>query len=233
MTQAPEAIFVVERRPGQGYTITSATGARAPALQRAAVEILDQLGQPDPRGPEEIERWLPAAGPDQQPLFVRIRRTAEGESVYHQSWFPANLPPARPRRTLWPWFAAAALLFLAGGATGWTCRGQHPEAQPERQVKPEPGEKQGPRPDPPTVSRTDALLQLPMRRAREVRKKMAEFLKQPGLSGWPEEPGVVEETVRVNDNRKATHGVKIEPVYLTSDEVRALRTLLEALDGVP
>jgi hypothetical protein len=231
MTQGPEAVFVVERRPGQGYVITSAAGVRAPALQRAAVEVLDQLGQPDPRGPEEVERWLPAAGPDRQPLFVRIRRTAEGESVYHQCWFPPGVPPARPRRVLWPWLAVALVLFLGGGAAGWSWRGPPAEAQTTRENKPEPGEKH--LPDPPGLTRSDALLQVPLRKAREPRKKLAEFLKQPGLSGWEDEAGTVDRTVELRDFRKTPRGVKIEPVYLTGDEVRALRALLEALDGVP
>lgn len=232
MTQVPEAVFVVERRPGHGYTITSASGERAPHLHRAAIEVLEQLGQPDPRGPEEVERWVPAAGPQRQPVFVRIRRSAEGESVYQQTWFPAPTPP---RRKLWPWFALAGALFLAGGATGWNWRGPPPAPQQPQAVTPSPIEKPSPRPDPgvPVASRTDALLKDPIRKARAPRQKLAEFLKQPGLAGWPEESGVIEETVRLNDNRKATHGVKIEPVYLTSDEVRVLRALLEALDAVP
>lgn len=229
MSDAPEAVFVVERRPGHGYGVTSAHGPAADRLQRAAVEVLDELGQPDPRGPDEVQRWMPAAGPDRQPVFVRIRRAADGESVYHQAWFPPAVKPPRPPLKPLPWLVAALVLWAAGVALGWTWRG--PVEAPTPPVPP-PSEER-PKDAPPVVVRADAALQVPVRKARDARKKLADFLTQPGLTGWPDEPGTVERTVELRDFRRTPRGVKIEPVYLTGDEARALRALLDALDGVP
>lgn len=234
--KAPDAIFVVERRPGQGYGVTSSQGPQAASLQRAAVEILNLLGQPDPRGPEEIQRWIPNAGPQQQSLFVRIRRTPEGESVYHQAWFAASgsepvQPPAPGGNRGW---LAWILFLLMGGVLGWMLRGSL--AAPPSIEQPSPGgSATAPPPvlpDPAALGRTDAALQVPVRLSREVRKKLHQFLGQPGLTGWPEEADTVEQTVELRDFRKTPRGVKIDPLYLTSDEVRSLRRLLETLEGV-
>lgn len=228
MTNGPEAVFVVERLPGRGYVVTSATGHRSQVLAPAALAILDRLGQPDPRGPDEVQRWLPDAGPDHQPVYVRIHRTSEGESVYRQTWFPPIAPVVPPkRRRGYGWLVLAAMLFVSGSAFGWWCRPL--PLQPIAQPEPTPI----PVPKPTQVTRNDAWLQVPLRKASEPRRKLAEFLRQPGLTGWPEEAGLVERTVELRDFRKTPRGVKIDPVYLTADEARALRSLLETLESVP
>jgi hypothetical protein len=113
MTNAvcPVAVFVVEREIGCGYRVTHSEGAEAGHLADSALAILDVLGQPDPRDPETVVRWLKPDEAFGHSVGVRVMRLSNGEVRYEQTWFAAA---AKPRWSAL-WFIASLLL---GGISG-------------------------------------------------------------------------------------------------------------------
>jgi hypothetical protein len=223
----PVASFVVQRLPGEGYRVTLRDGPLADRLASAALSVLDDLGQPDPRSPENTTRWLAPTRDRKHPVGIRIMRQPEGDVRFEQTWFAAA--PPQKTRTAWPWLIA---LFgvVAGGLAGFAI---------ERIDRP-------PCPDPaPPATLVDASdrLQLLRQKASTADRGISRIrsllgLAEPQLRGRgqlaPEGPSVVicrkMLPVETNDfHLDAYFGDQV----LSPDEISALLGLFDSLKQIP
>ncbi len=113
----PAAVFVIERRPGEGYAITNQQGPESDHLKTAAVHLLDVIGQPDPAGPKELHKWLGPVGPTGHFVGVTVHLFETGQARFHQSWFRS---PQRKGAGLQLVISLVVLCLLIGVLTGAT-----------------------------------------------------------------------------------------------------------------
>jgi len=186
----PAATFLIEREPAEGYQVTSAQGRYAEQWKRRALDLLDTLGQPDPKGPSESQRLVGPVGPTGELVHVRVELLPTGEARYHQAWFQvpkAAFQPKRANRLLILVFcvgflAGAAAFFLATG--GKTLQGISGNGGPPHTGEGSSSAK-GVQANPYSTK-----LQNELAATRELREKLIEYLSQEGLAADMSAPTV-------------------------------------------
>ena len=110
---SPSACFVVEREPGKGYQVASAEGDYAAEWKGRALDLLDSLGQPDPKGPAEYFRWVGPITPSGEYVGVSVKLMPNGEARYHQAWFQVPKRTHRYARSIGSVIVVLLLVFAA------------------------------------------------------------------------------------------------------------------------
>lgn len=230
---SPSACFVVERVPGTGYTVTASEGPRADEWKPRALDLLDAIGQPDPKGPAEYIRLLGPIAPSGECVSVSVTLKSNGEACYHQAWFQAS---TRASRRSWN-ISLAALALVAGFIGGILAVRSfvHPDrpaisAAASIEVKPpQPIGDSSPR---------EAVLQNRVRKmhsdlgqSHELRKKLTAYLAQEGFAVDSSAPVVDEKrSVKLIADLDTTPPPR-ETVRLSNVEVAKLLQLLDTLDN--
>jgi len=228
----PAATFLIEREPVEGYQVTSAQGRYAEQWKRRALDLLDTLGQPDPKGPSESQRLVGPVGPTGELVHVRVELLPNGEARYHQAWFQvpkAAFQPKRANRLLILVFcvgflAGAAAFFLATG--GKTLQGISGNGGPPHTGEGSSSAK-GVQANPYSTK-----LQNELAASRELRENLIEYLSQEGFAADMSAPTANEKwSVRldaIGDFSSASPPP--EPLWLNNVEVAKLLNLLRTLD---
>jgi hypothetical protein len=235
---------VVERVPGKGYQVTLAEGHHAKEWHRRALDFLDILGQPDPKGPTEYYRWVGPIAPSGEYVSVSVKLLPNGEARYHQAWYQAGRPATRPTRSINLLILALNLMILVllvvvavGASAGRTLFSPRvsapPVAEPESGNSPGNGhrapspQKTHPRMrfNPDLVRRLDVELAA----SADVRAKLKDYLTQPGLAADPSLPVVDERRSVKLIADLDTKPPPQETIRLTNIEVGKVVRLLETL----
>jgi hypothetical protein len=226
----PEYTFEIERRPGQGYTVTASHGTRADQWKETALKLLDDIGQPDPKEPQR-HRCVPHAG---YCVHVSVQLQPDGTAQIRQEWF-RRIPSAAYSGS---WRRAAKALLLcfllgvgAGALAGYSLGKQSPPPSTTAQQQ----EKKGEQP-PPSPRRDETLKTLrdSLVRNQEMLQALKQFLAQEGLAA-PKE-GVSERKrsiqVLVDLDPPRPPGIR-ESLLLDNQQVRQLLDLLQDLLDAP
>lgn len=228
----PAAGFVVKREPGKGYHVASADGPCADDFKARALTLLDTLGQPDPKGPEEYFRWVGPITPSGEYVGVFVRLMPNGEARYHQAWFRVPKPAMHSGRTISS-LILVVLGFVAGVFAGptlssldpWRTSGSAPgrtEAPPNSQPVPP---MNGSWPDDRMTNLINEIAS-----ARDVRLKLKQYLSQEGLAADLSQPVVDEKrSVKLIADLDRTPP-PVESIRLSNVEVAKLIRLLEVID---
>lgn len=231
----PSACFVIEREPGKGYLITSAEGERSDELRARALTLLDTLGQPDPKGPEEYFRWVGPVTSAGEYVGVAVKLMPSGEARYYQSWFRPAKSVSRSSRTVrsirWLLILGLVLLFGAGAVAGHFVSTLGEEKDRNSGIV---GQQQGDNPlnltqvNPPPDNRT-MKLRSELSSSSDVRTKLKEYLSQEGFAA--------DTSAAVNDEKRSvkliadldTTPPPRESIRLNNIEVAKLLELLRVL----
>jgi hypothetical protein len=233
----PVASFVIEREAGRGYRVTAADGDCPEARSIRALKLLDDLGQPDPRGPNELFRWLGPIAPSGEYIAVSIKLMPNGEARYHQGWFRLRTP-AHGGRLL----VSAFLLVLVVALVIGTLAGRMRFA-PERSALPDSArtsstdgpastaQEPGLRPSGPVDDPGLEKLNTRLSSSRDVRDKIKKYLSQEGLAARSEPVSVMKRSVKlIADLDKPPPPVEV--IRLDNGEVAKLLELLRTLDDL-
>ena len=232
----PAATFVVERVQGKGYRVTSADGIYAEEWQDYALALLDDLGQPDPNGPQEAHYWLRPPTPSGVCVGVSVILRPDGEARYHEAWF--RLPEATPRskRSI-----CLLVLFLLVGIIGGVLAGRGGVAWSDKQVGSRSSSESshgvrsgdggnnsatgGPQPDMHWTQLKNGIAS-----SHDVREKLREYLSQEGFAADISAPVIDEKrSVKLIADLDKTPPPR-ETIRLSNVEVTKLLTLFESLD---
>jgi hypothetical protein len=231
----PIASFVVEREAGRGYRVTAANGDCPEERRTRAVSLLDDLGQPDPKGPDEYFRWLGPIAPSGEYIVVSIRLMPNGEARYHQGWFRIPTRPNGPR------FRVSALLMVAGLVAGTLAGRMLP--LPDRPTRLDPGASASPQspatrgPEPGSRSPGPASdprlkrLNTELSSTRDVRAKVKDYLSQEGLAATSMPVSDLKRSVKLIADLDRTPPPQ-ESVRLDNVEVAKLLEILRTLDDL-
>jgi hypothetical protein len=233
----PVASFVVEREVGRGYRVTASNGDCPEERKTRALKFLDDLGQPDPRGPKEFFRWLGPIAHSGEYIVVSIKLMPNGEARYHQGWFRLLPPADRGRFPAW----AFSLVLVAGLVSGFLAgRTLFALDRPTRLDSagmpaangPVPsGLEPGLRSPEPTSDPGLAKLNKQLRTSRELRLKVKKYLSQDGLAATSAEVSDVKRSVKLIADLDKTPP-RIESIQLDNAEVAKLLGVLQALDDI-
>lgn len=230
---SPSACFVVERVPGTGYTVTASEGPRAGEWKGRALDLLDAIGQPDPKGPAEYVRLLGPIAPSGECVSVSVKLKSNGEAWYHQAWFQVSTK-ARPRS--WN-VSLAALALVVGFIAGMLAfrafvtpdRPTIPVAVSNEVKPPQPIGDSSPR-EPVWQNRVRKMHD-DLGPSRELRAKLTAYLAQEGFAVDSSAPVVDKKrSVKLIADLDTTPPPR-ETIRLSNVEVAKLLQLLETLDN--
>jgi hypothetical protein len=236
----PVASFVIQRESGKGYRVTGVDGEYADEWKTQALALLDDLGQPDPKGPSDFFRWLGPVAPSGAYVGVSVKLMANGEARYHQGWFRLLKQADRPGRAA----LRILLVLLLGIVTGSVgdraflrpggpgsdlTKGSLAPAGPLASSKssariPAPTSSQNSHADP-GLSKLNALVGS----SRDLRAKLKGYLSQAGLAAPAGDVTVVKRSVKLIadlDNPPPP----IESIRLDNTDVAKLLDILRELD---
>lgn len=221
------ARFVIEREPGKGYHVITADGPQAEQLSPYALALLDDLGQPNPKGPEESFRWLGPIEPLGAYVGVSVRLLDDGEARYQQVWF--QIPSIKTKRTS---LGAITLLLMIGlAAGGGAVYGYHRHRMAEQGDVAQVGDSgQVSNPSEPLLQPVLAKLNNQLDSSVGVRSKLTEYLSRPGFAA-DLSASVVEEknSITLIDNLDKSPPT-IGGIKLSNLEVARLLELLRTLE---
>ena len=226
----PIASFVVERVPGKGYIVTSADGPMAAEWKDRALALLDDIGQPDPKGPEQFFRWVGPVPPSGEYVGTVVKLKPNGEARYDQSWFRLAQPMAR--RWL-QGFGLLVAMLVVGLITGfYVGRTRVPDWSPQPEPPPEvstPTAQDGSKAPPrdPRVVRFNMQLDS----TRDVREKLIAYLSQEGFSAPSGEVVDVKRSIKMIADLDTSPPPR-ESIRLSNTEVAKLLDLLNILEEV-
>lgn len=223
---SPSACFVVERVRSEGYQVTSARGRYADEWKGRAVDLLEALGQPDPRGPAKDFRLVGPITPSGEYVGVYVKLMPNGEARYRQAWFQVPKPVPRARRSILVVVVLVIVAFAAGAFAGRNLLAPDPPTA-RGPVAGEAGSPDSNKPDP---SEKDAKLKSELASSRDVRAKLKKYLSQEGFAA-DISTSVIEEkrSVKLIADLDRTPPPK-ETILLSNIEVARLVSLLETLD---
>jgi len=234
LSLSPSASFVVERECGKGYQVTSAEGAHADECKGRALALLDALGQPDPKGPEEYFRWFGPIKPAGECVGVSVKLLPNGEVRCHQAWF--LLPKAAPSRRHPVVLFACVLLagLIVGALLGRILFVQDRETLPGPPLgngSPVKDKRDPPPKDTPPDIGT-AQLKVELASSRNLRAKLRKYLSQEGFAA--------DRSNAVTDEKRSVKLIADldktpppqETILLSNIEVTRLLVLLEKLEDL-
>jgi len=242
---APCACFTIERKPGEGYQVTSAEGASTEKYKKHALDLLNVLGQPDPRGPKEYFRLIePPATPSGEYVHVHIKLVENGQVWYHQAWFQGVNAMVRSKgwkRLLL--LLSVLFIFVSGAFTGiyadrallssrdqWAAPGSVANnSDLSKNTKPDPTAKGTPQ-----DKQMDELKKL-IEISKDVRSKLKDYLSQDGLSIDTSLPvTTVKRSVKLIDDRDDSEKKPLtkQTIQLDNKEVEKLLKLLDKLENI-
>jgi hypothetical protein len=237
----PIASFVVEREAGKGYTVTAASGDCGDERKRLALELLNDLGQPDAKGPNEFFRWLgpiaPSGSPSEEYIAVSIKLMPNGEARYHQGWFRLPIPTNGIRFPAWAFFLVLVAGLVTGTLTGHTLFSPDRPTQPDSTQIPstngpaQNGQESGSRPTGPSGDPGLAKLKTQLRSSQAVRTKLTEYLSQEGLAATSAPVSDVKRSVKLIADLDKSSPPK-EIIRLDNAEVAELLGIFRALDNL-
>ena len=221
------ASFVVAREAAKGYVVKSADGPLAANWKDRALALLDDLGQPDPKGPEQFCRWVGPVPPSGEYVGTVVTVEPNGEARYHQWWF--RLPERRTLPRLLP-SGLFLLILLVGLITAFYVGRTTIPVSPPAPGIPLPGDTSKaeqathPQPDPRHMkldSQIDAT--------RGVRKRLIEYLSQEGFAAPSAEVVDVKRSIKLIADLD-TSPPPTESIRLNNTEVTRLLDLLKILE---
>ncbi|MEJ5276422.1 MAG: hypothetical protein WHU94_10975 [Thermogemmata sp.] len=223
----PVYTFRIERRPGEGYTVVSSEGQDAERQKQTALKLLDAIGQPDPKGPQQYERLVQHA---EYCVRVSVQLQPDGTAQIRQKWF--SMIPSAAHPGSWRRVAQALLLcFLLGaGAGAWAgySLGKQSPPPPTTAQKPEKKNETGKQPPPPP-DETLKTLRDSLVRNQEVLQTLKQFLSQEGLAAPKEGASEKKRSIKVLvDLDPLPPGIR-ESLTLNNQQVRQLLDLLQEL----
>lgn len=227
MIGEPVAVFVVERQPGQGYCVASSRGSEAESLREQALRILDELGQPDPRGPEEIHRWFGPVGSRSHFVGVAIKRLASGEVSYTQAWFSSGTAIPATEHLGWRTVLVLVIFALVGGVIcGWFMHAKRDfgavSTRNTEEIKPT-------RPLPPAPNSSVVSLKAKISEASDTLEKIRKYFQQERLLPKPNLK-VVERSPSIRLQSNLSFG-SLDQNYLDLDNVE-VRSLLDVFNAL-
>ncbi len=213
-SREPVASFVIEREAGRGYRVTAANGDCPEERKTRALKLLDEIGQPDPKGPNEFLRVLGPIAPAGEYIFVSINLMPNGEARYHQGWFRLLTPANGSRFPI-----SAFLLVLVAGLAIGTLAGPT-LFTPNRPTPLEPVSDPG-------LERLNTQL----RSSRDVRARVEEYLSQEGLAATSVPVSDQKRSVKLIADLDKTPPPQ-ESIRLNNVEVAKLLGILRRLDDL-
>lgn len=106
------AIFFIERVKGEGYAITSSSGLHSHELGSFALELLDNIGQPDHTSLPDFCKSFEVITDRKYIVAVRINLLPNGDSKFYQEWFFCD--QSRPSIIYLSFIVGSFCLMLAG-----------------------------------------------------------------------------------------------------------------------
>jgi hypothetical protein len=245
------ACFTIERKPGEGYQVTSAEGESTEEYKKHALDVLNVLGQPDPKGPEEYFRLIKSpTTPSGEYVHVQVNVLSNGEARYHQVWYRDFRTAIHPK-----WWRRLLLLVLLVAFSAGTVTGVYAERtlfgldqattpgdvakndSSPGNTKDEPPAK-GTHPD----KQSDVLKKVidSSRKCQDVISKLKEYLSQEGLAAKRDDSTqgstvTVKRSVVLLDDRsdeEQKSPLKVTLLRLNNDEVAKLLELLKELETI-
>jgi hypothetical protein len=184
----PVASFVIEREAGEGYRVTASDGDQAEERKRQALELLNNLGQPDPRGPDKFFRWLGPVTPGGEYIGVSVKLLSNGDVSYHQGWFRLPVQPHHSRPFIWLLPLMLALGIAAGIIADQTIFAPAHSApssitvsQPPNGPAPSAAEHSSVASQKSPADAELAKLKVLLKSSQDVRTKLSVYLSQDGL----------------------------------------------------
>jgi hypothetical protein len=225
----PVYTFEIERRPGRGYTVTSSHGEAADQRKDTALKLLDAIGQPDPKGPQQYGCYVQHA---EYCVRVSVQLQPDGTAQIRQDWF--RMIPSAASSGSWRRVAKALLLcFLLGaGAGAWAgySLGTQSPQPPTTTQKPEKKDEKEKQPPPsPSPDETLKTLRDSLVRNQEELQALKQFLAQEGLAAPKEGASERKRAIKVLvDLDPMPPGIR-ESLALNNQQVRQLLDVLQEL----
>jgi len=216
------AAFVIERRTGQGYVVTETVGQEADGLKDEALGLLDELGQPNPKGPDVTHFLL---GPFRRGgglVAVTVTLLESGEARYRQWWYRPRAPRKRRRRWLLPLCLILVGIVLGSSISRLFVGLTKPEIVVVEQPSTPPPE--------PKAAVNHARLQKELMESRDVRNKLRNYLSMDGFAAPKGDVVQVKPAVMLNS--------VLVPNVIPRDRQREdldteeVRILVDLLDGL-
>ena len=233
-TLSPSACFVVEREASKGYQITSAEGPYAETWKERALALLDTIGQPDPKGPEEYFRWIGPITPSRDCVGVIVRLMPNGEARYHQAWFRFPITAGSRTRTVALGLIFSLVVFAGGAYAGRILLAPRDPAAAGVADSNNVFRKNGTsdsQPNDPLFDSRITRLENGIAASREVRENLKHYLAQKGLAANMSEQVVTERnSVYLLVDRLIDPKPQETLLYLSNVDVAKLTKLLATLD---